>query len=368
MLEKYIIKLLYDHDCVVIPDFGSFVLRYRSATLDEKYSVFKPPVKELAFNAELKSDDGMLYAFVAQEKKISYDWAKKYVSAIIEDINKRLIMREIVVMSGLGYFFLDENDNMTFIVQPNANFLEDTLWYSNFSLKRVEKQQNNNPDYLVLKPSKHENGFKIAMKRAASIVFVLCMGAAAYVGADVCLQNVYNAGFTFFDGKNTPSVEQNAAIMPDNAVSVQVNDIKTNAEDAIQTTDNDVNADESTSSDVSEQPEPEVGQTTTNDEAGNATTSVSTYDEIISDKDVVSQRNVPELAYIIVASYPASYFSDAKTHVEQLRTNGYDKAVIVFFDGRCRVAAFYGADEASTMSALDTIKHDLNKDAWLLFY
>ncbi|MEC7128457.1 MAG: SPOR domain-containing protein, partial [Bacteroidota bacterium] len=33
-LTKYIVQLLHQHDCVIIPDFGGFVAQYKPATLD----------------------------------------------------------------------------------------------------------------------------------------------------------------------------------------------------------------------------------------------------------------------------------------------------------------------------------------------
>ena len=46
-ISKHIFELLYEHDCVIIPNFGGFVANYFPARLDELNNRVFPPSKHL---------------------------------------------------------------------------------------------------------------------------------------------------------------------------------------------------------------------------------------------------------------------------------------------------------------------------------
>ena len=71
---KEIYDLLYNNDCVIVPNFGAFVLKSKSAYI--KKNEFFPPSKYVSFNAMLKDNDGLLAKHISGEKNISYK--KKY--------------------------------------------------------------------------------------------------------------------------------------------------------------------------------------------------------------------------------------------------------------------------------------------------
>ena len=70
-LTKYIVQLLHQHDCVIIPDFGGFVAQYKPATLDSVTGFYSPPSKQILFNI-----NGM-----QEIEKVSED-IKKVIGAI----------------------------------------------------------------------------------------------------------------------------------------------------------------------------------------------------------------------------------------------------------------------------------------------
>ena len=59
-VDKYIRKLLFEFDCVIIPDFGGLLTNRVGVRYDESSQLFKPAGKRLAFNEILKIDDGLL--------------------------------------------------------------------------------------------------------------------------------------------------------------------------------------------------------------------------------------------------------------------------------------------------------------------
>ncbi|MBL30310.1 MAG: hypothetical protein CMC81_03590 [Flavobacteriaceae bacterium] len=67
-LEKYIEELLYDYECVTIPDFGAFLTRSFGFEVNKITGKFTPPRKELTFNSLLTSNDGVLINYFAKKK------------------------------------------------------------------------------------------------------------------------------------------------------------------------------------------------------------------------------------------------------------------------------------------------------------
>ena len=61
-LSRYIQELLYQYECVTIPQFGAFLTRSFKAKIDHK-GVFYPPRKEVNFNQLLFVNDGLLAHF-----------------------------------------------------------------------------------------------------------------------------------------------------------------------------------------------------------------------------------------------------------------------------------------------------------------
>jgi nucleoid DNA-binding protein len=55
---KDIVDLLHNNDCVILPGFGAFVLKKKSATVVG--NEFIPPSKKVSFNSMLKENDGLL--------------------------------------------------------------------------------------------------------------------------------------------------------------------------------------------------------------------------------------------------------------------------------------------------------------------
>ena len=62
----HINALLHRHDCVIIPDFGAILTHKVSAQIHETTNTFYPPKKVLAFNEQLKQNDGLLANHIAK--------------------------------------------------------------------------------------------------------------------------------------------------------------------------------------------------------------------------------------------------------------------------------------------------------------
>ena len=72
-LVQHIKELLYQYECVIIPQLGAFLTQPVAIRIDREKGIFFPPGKELSFNGLLTHNDGLLANYIAQRKSISYE-------------------------------------------------------------------------------------------------------------------------------------------------------------------------------------------------------------------------------------------------------------------------------------------------------
>ncbi len=71
-LNQYISELLLHKNCVIVPNFGGFIANYKPAVIDELRQNIYPPSKQVLFNPNLVSNDGLLANYVAQKNQVNY--------------------------------------------------------------------------------------------------------------------------------------------------------------------------------------------------------------------------------------------------------------------------------------------------------
>lgn len=82
-LTEHIEYLLTQHECVIVPDLGAFIVRYIPARWDNSHSTLLPPSKCVAFNPSVTDNDGLLVNSVRRRHALTYE---KAVSAIADEV------------------------------------------------------------------------------------------------------------------------------------------------------------------------------------------------------------------------------------------------------------------------------------------
>lgn len=119
-LASHIKELLLEHDCVIVPDFGGFVCNYKGSMLDSNSNRIVPAAKELSFNSNLKTNDGLLASWMQQVDGISYADA---VTAIRQEIISWKSMMDKngrLQIDGVGILYLDSNKRWRFKADSNS--------------------------------------------------------------------------------------------------------------------------------------------------------------------------------------------------------------------------------------------------------
>jgi cell division septation protein DedD/nucleoid DNA-binding protein len=140
-VQDHIKELLFEQDCVVIPDFGGFVTNFDSAKIDASKRFIVPPQKWLAFNALLKNDDGLLCNYIAKEENISREQATQKIKSFVEETKRYLQVDEVYQMGALGMFSMNDERKIQFQPKPTNNFYSDSFGMENIFLKKNDQVQ-----------------------------------------------------------------------------------------------------------------------------------------------------------------------------------------------------------------------------------
>ena len=140
-VQNHIKELLFEQDCVVIPDFGGFVTNFDCAKIDASNRFITPPQKWLAFNALLKNDDGLLSNYISQQEQITREQANLKIKSFVEDTKRYLNFDNSYQIEGLGVFSQNEENKIQF--QPKTtNFYSESFGLENIFLKKSVSLQN----------------------------------------------------------------------------------------------------------------------------------------------------------------------------------------------------------------------------------
>lgn len=125
-MQETIISLieesLLSYDCVVIPQFGGFVLNTKDFMFDQSTSTIYPKRKWVAFNERLRADDGILAMALAQKSGMKQKDAFKEIHAFALSLNQRIQAGEEVVLGKVGIFTLRNESKISFEPNPETNF------------------------------------------------------------------------------------------------------------------------------------------------------------------------------------------------------------------------------------------------------
>ncbi len=100
-LAQHIELLLTEHACVVVPDFGAFILQQSGARMDGERLI--APHTVIGFNAQLTHDDGLLTTAYARTLRVRYPEAKRMLANDVAELC-RMIKQTSVTFGRIGTF------------------------------------------------------------------------------------------------------------------------------------------------------------------------------------------------------------------------------------------------------------------------
>ena len=363
MITNYLIELLKDNECVIVPEFGAFISKRHSATIDYANHRFMPPYKELVFNNKLTNNDGLLAGYISQKENISeeesLDKIQKFVnqSAAILDVNYEL---ELVGLGKLRNFHGD----YVFSTKDDVNLLGDSFGLTAFNYqpifrtetyqvikeKIVVEQKQKNTEYSIAIDSVEEVSSE-TIRRKPSIFKTLAYTTLAFLLVFVINWTTDKSG------------SQLASWNP-----------------FLYSSPNEYFINILSSNEVMEEDSNEVMESIEMVELVEVTEEVETI-EITEEIEVKEEVEVTELPEILSSSVPQilkSYYivggsfqteESAAKCVNNLKRQGFENASSLEKNSKGNIRVYYEsfAEKADALIRLDEIKRDYNESAWLLF-
>ena len=209
-VEHYISNLLFLHDCVIIPKFGGFVANQRSAQLNKTTHSLSPPSKQILFNTNLKTNDGLLISHIANEEGITQEEAKKIVEIFSNKINTKLTKLKILRLSKIGLFTIGEEGNIIFSQDSTVNYNLDSFGMQTI-IKKSIIQNNNSINKFEFSAQKIKTGSNIyrTFFRAAAIIIPLTALSYFSISQQEKITTVYMQMATFNPFNKSVIVDKN---------------------------------------------------------------------------------------------------------------------------------------------------------------
>ena len=124
MVEKFfqhIEKVLAQHDYVVVPNLGGFVLQTKSSVLFSDR--ITPPLDTISFNPLMHHAVGLLAIEIAKTEGLSFRMSVELIDIEVEKIKTKLKSNGNVQFGNLGFLQQSETGNIQFTPIEKAEFL-----------------------------------------------------------------------------------------------------------------------------------------------------------------------------------------------------------------------------------------------------
>ena len=193
LTQQYIKELLYQHECVTVPNFGAFLTRSMNILIDADSGLFVPPRKEVSFNSLLSNNDGILAHYIAQKEKVSFEQALRRIEKEVISWKQRLNTQQLS-FPGIGKIRLNKQKKIIFYPDGKINFDLSAFGLSSFYRKPIKNSNNKefkppqnmekeNKENLMFTPGKKEEKRKpIAKYAAIGLIGIVLAGSLYYFG------------------------------------------------------------------------------------------------------------------------------------------------------------------------------------------
>lgn len=138
-VNEYLKKLLYQYDCVVIPEFGAFLTHYQPASFSEASGLYLPPRKRVAFNEALRFDDGILANYIMLHEPVTREGAQQHVNLFVEELRTQVELQSRFELDGIGTFSRNDEGKLQFDPSLRHNFFGEAYGMSALSVRLVNR-------------------------------------------------------------------------------------------------------------------------------------------------------------------------------------------------------------------------------------
>lgn len=172
-LITHIEFLLHSHDCVIVPNFGGFVINHTPSSKNG-ISSFTSPKCDIIFNRELTHNDGLLAQSYMKVNSIRFEEANRFIQKAVSEITSLLESKDSVQLGEIGTIKMNEERKYLFtptnFIRPEFYGLSTVAFKPLIQVKPVTKIISSEP----IKKS-HVSRIVIGSAVAAAVIAIVIM-------------------------------------------------------------------------------------------------------------------------------------------------------------------------------------------------
>lgn len=191
-LISHIEFLILQHECVIIPEFGGFVLNKSFAYKDKEENLC-PPALHLGFNADLKFNDGLLASSYMKQYSISYDKACKRIKEEVKQLNKKLTSKGEIRIGKLGKLTQSEGV-LSFLPDMNTWIHPNTWGLSKIRLPYISELEELQVSAPTIEDNRNRKPLRRVLIGVSSAAAVIALFALSVMNIDK-FENIQQSGF-----------------------------------------------------------------------------------------------------------------------------------------------------------------------------
>ena len=108
----HIAYLLTQHECVIVPGLGAFVVSSSDKEKSGRWGILSPPENFLGFNPEMKHNDGLLVDSITKEKEFARKEANLLIDQYVNNVLHTLNEGNKVRIPGVGTLYSEDNNRL----------------------------------------------------------------------------------------------------------------------------------------------------------------------------------------------------------------------------------------------------------------
>ena len=195
-VANYISELLFLHDCVIVPEFGGFVGNRKSAQLNKTTGSLTPPSKQILFNINLSTNDGLLITHIANQEGITQKIAKNHVELFANENNTKLSTSKILRIEKIGLFIVGKEGHIVFTQDTSINYSLDSFGMQPTYTKSIDRRTDKKIKSTVQKINTSNRNPK-ALFQAAAVIIPLVTLSYLSIFQEERIANIYIQMATF---------------------------------------------------------------------------------------------------------------------------------------------------------------------------
>jgi len=147
-IAAHIGQLVLEHECVIIPGLGAFLTNYHAAEINHHQHRIQPPTRNLVFNAQLNTNDGLLAHHLSERLDISYKTSLLLLEVFSTYCQRDLAEGKQIAFGDLGILDRNTHNKLEFYPNTTINYNEDAFGLKPLAIQAIERK----PDFSSQAP------------------------------------------------------------------------------------------------------------------------------------------------------------------------------------------------------------------------